>query len=992
MKNILLILFSLLITLPILAVNQSETVDFKITNSNLNQVIEIAQAKFNSNNTEALKISLLASEKALEFKNMQQYAIVSELLGRIYTYRGELKKAQTNIKISFDYWESMQDTLKMSYSYGYLGDLNYSKCNFTEAEAFYQKGFDLKKLTNDSINYSFSYNAIGNTQFETCKYKEALFNYNKALELSIHFKSISSICYTHNALGNVYFEINDLELSQKHFEEALKIGKKNHLDKNIAYTLNQLAKLQNRLNNRTTAIDLYNESLRFSRKLFSKNGIGLSYMGIGEVYQALMQNDKALEYLHKALKLFEQIGSQKNIANCYLNVGMILYKMNDQILARENYQKAIGINKKIGYTKGSADAYRKIGNTYFQEKKYDLCLNNYNKSLKIQGEIGNLKGIASCYTNIGLIHIKRDSLKKAKDVFNKAIVINMSINNIGGVASTYNNLGELYKVKKDHKQAIQYLLKSFDIATKIDRKTLMAENAKNLSEIYFSDKNYKRALHFHKLYFNLYNQMYNAQMENRIGWIQMQNEREKRVTLEKSFTKEQSIEKEKLNKQSLINSFLMAIVVLILLSTTLIYILYLAVKKANKKLTIEILERKKAESQLADNQRNLENLVKIRTLELVKAKEKAEQSDRLKSSFLANMSHEIRTPMNAIIGFSKLLTMTNSAKKQKNYTSIINENGYVLLTLVNDIMDISMIESKQLKIKKSSFKIYPMLEELKSIFDEQIHPDKKNNIEFTIQNNEIPRDLTIFSDPVRLKQILINLLRNALKFTNSGHINFGIELIEDKIRFFINDSGIGIPYEDQSLIYERFRQASNNAVEHGGTGLGLTISKSLVEMLDGTIWFTSKPNVGTQFYVDLPIQSNPVKVVQEFSKTDKGIDFTGKKILVAEDTKSNFLYIKEVLRKTNAEIIWSKDGLETIKQFELNHFDLVLMDIQLPKIDGYEVTKKIKLQNPNVPVIVQTAFNLQDEQQKRSESGFDDFITKPYTESQLLSIISNNLS
>ncbi|WP_321321851.1 tetratricopeptide repeat protein [Labilibaculum sp.] len=991
MKNVLLILLSLIITFPVKATFQSEKIDFKIKNSNLDRVIEIAQSNFNSNNAEALKLSMLAAEKALEFENMKQYANANELLGRIHSYQGELKKAKTCLDASFEYWKNMRDTLRMSFCYGYLGDINYSICKYDTAELFYQKGFEFKKLTKDSINFSFSYNAIGNIKLENCKYNEALENYKKALKLNIRFKSISGICYTHNALGNAYFEINDLKSSKKHFEEALKIGKENHLDKNIAYTLNQLAKLNNRLSNRSTAIDLYNESLQISEKLLSKNGLGLSYMGIGEVYQALMQNDKALEYHHKALKLFEELGSQKNIANCYINIGMVLYEMKDHAMAREKFQKSIEINERIGYLKGVANAYRKIGNTYYQEKNYPISLTNYNKSLTIQKKIGNLKGIASCYTNIGLIHIKRDSSDLAMDVFNKAIVINMGINNIGGVASTYNNLGELYKTKNNHKKAIQYLLKSFDIASKIDRKTLMAESAKNLSEIYSSDKNYKQSLHYHQLYFDLYNQMYNAQMENRIGWIQMQNEREKRVSLEKIFANEKSIEKEKLNKQSLINSFLMVIVVLILLSTTLIYSLYLAVKKANKKLTSEITVRKKAELQLEDNHRNLESLVKIRTIELIKAKEKAEQSDQLKSSFLANMSHEIRTPMNAIIGFSKLLTMTNSTKKQNHYTSIIYENGHVLLTLVNDIMDISMLESKQLKIKKTTFKVYPILEELKSIFDEIKYADKKNDIKFTIHNNNVPKDLTINSDRIRIKQILINLLRNALKFTKSGHIDFGIELIEDKLRFFINDSGIGIPYEDQSLIYDRFRQASNNSAEHGGTGLGLTISKNLVELLDGNIWFTSKPNVGSQFYVDLPLQSNSIKISSETSKNDKGTDFTGKKILVAEDTKSNFLYIKEVLRKTNAEVTWTKNGDETVEQFKLNHFDLVLMDIQLPKIDGYEVTKKIKLQNPHVPVIIQTAFNHRDEEQKHSEPAFDDFITKPYTGSQLLRIISQNL-
>lgn len=992
MKNILLFILLLSPSFIALAQEGQSKLDFTVNSDNIDKVIRIAHANFISNSNKALSLAQLAAEKSLEFENMEQYAAANELLGQIYIYQGNISKAKFSFKTSLDYWNSMQDTARIIYSNGYMGDFHYAICEYRKAKEFYQKSFELKKAKKDSINYSYSYNALGNISLETCMYQEALKYYTQALSLNQKNKYYSGICYTHNALGNTYYEINNLELSKKHYEEALKIGRKYQLTKNITYTLLQLGKLQNRLTNRSQAIDYYTESLAISRQLSSKNGIAQAYLGIGEVYQSLMQNDKALENLYRAQKLFEEINAKKDIANCFMIIAAVLYEMKDTELARENFRKAIELNEKIGYSKGAAEGYRKVGNTYIHEENLKRSLEEYTKSLLIQKSIKNQKGIASCYINMSLINIKQDNLPEAKNLLLKAIRINENINNLAGIGSAYNNLAELYRKEKNTQKAIHYFLRSYSIASKTNVKTLMAENARNLSAVYLELGNYKKALEYHQTYFDLYNQMYNANMENRIGWIQMQNEREKRVTLEKYFANEKAIEQEKLNKQSLINSFLIAIVIIVLLSTTLIYGLYIAVKRANKKLTIEVNERIKAESLLEDHQRNLESLVKIRTMELMKSKEKAEQADQLKTAFLANMSHEIRTPMNAIIGFSKLLCMTDSPKKHLEYTSIINDNGYVLLTLVNDIIDISMIESKQLKIKKTNFNIYSMLDELKSIFDEEKRNSKKEDIDFVIHLYNEFKGLSLFSDPVRIKQVLINLLRNALKYTEKGQIEFGVELLDNKIRFFINDSGIGIPYEDQTNIYERFRQASNNTVEHGGTGLGLTISKSLVELLDGTIWFTSKPNIGSQFYVDLPLSTNPIEEKVNLKKDIKPIDFSGINILVAEDTKSNFLYIREVLKKVNADVTWSKDGPETVEKFKTNQFDLVLMDVQLPTIDGYEVTRTIKKQNPNVPVIVHTAYTIQYENQDQINSGFDAFITKPYTEQQLLDIIAKTLS
>jgi PAS domain S-box-containing protein len=379
---------------------------------------------------------------------------------------------------------------------------------------------------------------------------------------------------------------------------------------------------------------------------------------------------------------------------------------------------------------------------------------------------------------------------------------------------------------------------------------------------------------------------------------------------------------------------------------------------------------------------------------LREAKEKAEESDRLKTAFLANMSHEIRTPMNGIIGFSNLLRNPELTEEERSeFISHITNCGSSLLNLIDDIIDISKIEAGQIKIRISESHINAILDEIYESFEAIRQREGKEQIKLK-KNITISDNYTvIMTDPFRLRQIMSNLIGNALKFTLDGYVEFGYTLQDEStLLFSVKDTGIGIPKDKQELIFERFGQVidSNYYINQKGTGLGLAISSNLVKLLGGNMWVESEPGEGSTFYFTLPYKV--VDNAQHKSETEmiegETLVLTGKTILIADNEDTNYLYYKEILKTTKARIIWVKNGLAAVEIVKLNpEISLVLMDIKMPKMDGYTATKQIKSINKNIHVIAQTAFAMADEQEKSIQAGCSAYLSKPINTIELFAVI-----
>ena len=383
--------------------------------------------------------------------------------------------------------------------------------------------------------------------------------------------------------------------------------------------------------------------------------------------------------------------------------------------------------------------------------------------------------------------------------------------------------------------------------------------------------------------------------------------------------------------------------------------------------------------------------------ELFYSKERAEESDRLKTAFLHNMSHEIRTPMNAIMGFSELLVDNyNDKAKVEYFSDIINQRCNDLLVIIEDILDIAKIESGQLTVHLESCDIQELFNEMRSFFSELQVKLNKKHIDFILKAQCSPAESIIITDKVKLKQIFINLISNAFKFTDKGLIVGGCKLdSENNLLFYVSDTGIGIPKEKQNLIFERFIQLEPTPNRlYGGTGLGLSIVKGLIEVLGGKVWVESEVGRGTTFYFSLPYKASQPYEQKKVTLNVETIETVvqGKTILIVEDDSYNAAFIQEVLLNKGLTLISTEYGKEAVKIVRSQHIDLVLMDIGLPDIDGYEAIRKIKQQKPDLKIIAQTAFAASEDRFKALESGCIDYISKPLKSKTLLSVVYKHLA
>lgn len=665
------------------------------------------------------------------------------------------------------------------------------------------------------------------------------------------------------------------------------------------------------------------------------------YNTIALNYRSLSQYDESLRYFLKAISMFENAGLDNMVGVVYSNIGRLYYLMNDFQNAIDYYYKGVEIERQSENQRAAGRSYTSIAELYYYLNKPDSSKYYILKAIELQESIEDNVGLSRTFSVLGFINKKEQNYKVAIDFYKKSISLAENKAALDELRIALKGISRVYAVTGDYEKAFNYYLKYSDIQTK------------QFDISHISDIN---------------------QLEERLKFDE----------------KEREIQRLLLQRQKNLTWFSIALAIMALVLTILFFTLYRLKNRSFSELS--------RQSETINNQKD--ELLDLNK-ELVAAKNKAEEADKLKSVFLSNMSHEIRTPMNAIIGFSSLLSDSGISENDRNmYIDIVQSNSKTLLQLIDDIIDFSKIEAGQLNISNREVGIDQLLEEIYLQFYNKMNERNEKELVLSYKRPPNIKDCRILADQPRLNQILCNLISNAIKFTPSGVVEFGytIEKEPDEtfLRFYVRDTGIGISPEKQMVIFERFRQGDEGTTRpFEGTGLGLSIAKGIVDMMGGKIWVESLINQGSTFYFTIPyrpaLKSTVLNNCTENQKM-QGPLFAGRKILIVEDEAYNYIFLEKLLKNSGTKVYWAKDGYESVEIVKANpDIELVFMDIKLPGISGLEATRKIRKFNTNVVIIAQTAYAMDEDRQKCLVAGCNDYISKPIEIAKFYNLLSKYL-
>ena len=681
--------------------------------------------------------------------------------------------------------------------------------------------------------------------------------------------------------------------------------------------------------------------------------------------------NKAIIYSEKAIEYAKKNNLNEKLADCYLVLGSIHFDLKKTDIAIENFIRSINYYNQKKKSTNLALAYYNLGNCYLEKNKTDLSEIYLNKSAQLYNQLNFPDAIELINLQKGIIQKTKNNFTEAEYIFQKITTDIINEDFIDTKIEALFQLGQIAFIKKEYQKSIQYFEKALQTNKNGNQNTqLEIKILKELSILYKSTKQFEKSNFYLEKYAiildSIGNKFNNLISENTFNEIKF----------DKQLQTIEQLDKEKKSQQKTLRfSKLISILSIALIS--ILSLLSLSLYKNNK---IRISTNK---------------LLKNKNKELIEQKQKVELASKARSKFLATVSHELRTPLNAINGITYLLLQEKPKASQLQYLKSLEFSGNYLLNFINDILEINRLESNKVSSEKINFNIIELVENIKISFNEFI---SENNIDFhTNIDNSINHILV--GDPTKLSQVLINLVNNAIKFSKNGKvwliINKTFETKDEVVIYFeIKDNGIGIPLEKQDAIFDSFSQGSVEINRtFGGTGLGLSIVKKILEIMGSKISLTSDGKSGSSF--SFPINFKKASTNPEVNFNKKAVievDTSNKRILLVEDNKINQMITQKMLDKKNISCVIIDNGEEAIEHMKTNSYDLILMDVHLPGINGTEATAEIRKFNTTTPIIALTAISLNENREMLLSYGMNEVITKPFLPEKFYEIVIQYLT
>lgn len=835
--------------------------------------------------------------------------------------------------------QSGNNTQQIIEAFLIIGDGYFYQENYNLAEEYYIRAFEKSKkhdlpdlLAKSHYFLAYLYDIKNDVE-------RAGPNYTRAIEMYDSLGREDMVADLSIYYADLLAKQADNYLAKNYYQKALAVydslGKVN----DAAETLNSMGLLYSSMGDYEKAVEYYNESMTLMQQIGSKSGVAQAFNNLGILYQNWGNHDEALKYYLESLKLENEIDDKSGIAGAYINIGIVYSEKGDNNKAVDYYERSLAIYEDLDDKAGIATALNNLGDSFKEMGEFDLAIAMLKKALALEKGLEDKYGISLAYVTLSEIYLKAENVNIGRVYNDSAWQLASEIQNPEISIAVYENFYKLYKAEGDYKNALNYFLLLTNMKDSLFNKNLHKQISEVKARYELEQKEQEIAL------LNSRNKLNEMDIENKKNTVARQ-----RTVLILGGT-----------------AFLIILVILLILYR-------------------QTIEKKAALITL--NEQNKE-IQKSRE-ELIVARDKAEESDRLKTIFLANMSHELRTPLNGILGFTEVLRTEIVDEMYREMANIVHNSGNRLLDTLNSIIDLSIIESNRMEIEQNKIDVEELIEETETIFRASAF-NKNLKLEC-----EIDSEFTyIITDRKVLVNLLNNLIDNAIKYTRKGHVR--VKALVEKnesghiLKIAVRDTGIGIEPDRLKHIFDKFRQGSEgHDRQFEGAGLGLTICKKYTEILHGKIIANSKLNKGSEFIVEIPVDVirhrspiQPDEIIR--AENIKQVADKSCRLLIVENDDINLKHMVYTL-KDEYHIETARTGIEAIEKAGEGYFDIILMDINLGTgPNGMETAKQIRMLDgfEDIPIIAVTANAMKGHKEEFLANGCTHYLAKPFSADDL---------